>query len=284
MPQEDANVRRSDLERRGILLELVKPPRIKFQAALPSGRFEHVSLLKGTIGEVVTQRARNGQPVARAIVGIWGRVKQGAHTTSVLSLRALDPAKSLDELVGGTLYVAISLENFRPRSRREKQLGAGPRRDFGVARASLILPWVRDFNEARRAPDGYFDMRGDWGGEQYLMGPMSLVQCSEEEFRQLHADLERILGEEPDGRELGFSSRGMDDAASLRHSDYPEALVIDEVLVEIGLDDAIREVLAGKRSRLGSELELGRWAEMAKAAWKRRYSSPEHREGVDRRA
>lgn len=75
-------------------------------------------------------------------------------------------------------------------------------------------------------------MAGDWGGVVYLTCPLSLVRCSEEAQRRLHAELEKLSGDEPEGRGMGIDE-GESGAAYGHGGKLLENLWLDEWLADL---------------------------------------------------
>ncbi len=255
---------KSDLEGRAIKLSLGDPPKVTFRKTLPLGSgFAPTRTVCATIHDVMLRKVRSHEKQVVARAATWGLTAYDDRATGLVLLRAANRKQSLEDILTGEITVLVDLEDplrdipgKRDRSRFPHQLG--------IARASLIKPWVRTFDEAKAAADGYFSMTGDWGGVTYILGPMAGVWCSERTLRGLHVDLETILGDESEGRALHFSSRGTDRAwcraFGIRARDWhPKRLRFDYVVRELGLVDRTREVLQGIRTRLGSEEELRAW-------------------------
>ena len=108
------------------------------------------------------------------------------------------------------------------------------------------------------AGEGWLRLDGDWGGVMYLACPAALVRCSEEGLHALHEDLERLCGDEPDGRE--FSDDASPPTAgelNLRRMVLCGRTWINPVFVKSGVSNRILDVLDARRDRLGTAEEWG---------------------------
>jgi hypothetical protein len=116
---------------------------------------------------------------------------------------------------------------------------------------------LASLEEARRAPDGYVVVDGEFGGICYLVCPASMVRCNEESLRLLANDLEgAIFPGDTSGAMVQYPRLAPDEELS----DYAmgeepgialRTLWLPKWLSDAGLTGRIQQVLAGQLQRLG---------------------------------
>ena len=154
-----------DLKGRAIKLSFVDPSRVTFQKTLPMrSKFAPTRTICAAIHDVMlrTVRSREKQVVARAAT--WGLIAYDDRATGVVLIKAADRKQSLEDILFGEITVLVDLEHPLHATLKQRDASRFPHR-LGMARASLIKPWIRTFDEARAASDGYFSMTGAalWG-------------------------------------------------------------------------------------------------------------------------
>lgn len=108
---------------------------------------------------------------------------------------------------------------------------------------------IANFEEAKKTPDAYVILEGDWGGQIYLVVPMSLVLCSEPTLRALLLELDRRQWNELEGVGLYFERHAVGDLipGGMGGGRPLSGLWIHRALALRGLRRAIEEILGGTR-------------------------------------
>ena len=59
--------------------------------------------------------------------------------------------------------------------------------------------FIRNFQLAKKTNNSFVIMEGDWGGQIYLVCPMSMVECDESVLKSLLMDLDKIAWDDAEG-------------------------------------------------------------------------------------
>lgn len=97
-------------------------------------------------------------------------------------------------------------------------------------------------------------LEGDDGGQIYVVCPAKLIHCSEEALSMLLLDIDEIEwpGNDPNMRRVYFESRrgGLGIPGGMGGGKVTDELWIHPRLLERGISQEIKEVLAGKKQRM----------------------------------
>jgi hypothetical protein len=111
---------------------------------------------------------------------------------------------------------------------------------------------LRSLEEARGVDDAYLVMEGDWGGQIYLVCPVSLVNCDEKALDQLLSELDEIAWDcnEGEGAGMYYERRkpGEGVAGGMGGGVATGDLWIHPGLVSKGLENRIRNVITNAGS------------------------------------
>jgi hypothetical protein len=116
---------------------------------------------------------------------------------------------------------------------------------------------IHTLDEARRVPDAYAILEGDYGGQTYLTVPAKLVSCDEKVLRQLLQDLDELAWHDPDGQHLTYWKHQVGEhfGGGMGGADATGDVWIHEELRELGIEDRIRKVISGEEPRLGLHVD-----------------------------
>ncbi len=111
---------------------------------------------------------------------------------------------------------------------------------------------LRTFEEAKACPDGVVIFEGDYGGQIYVVVPVSLIKCTEQELKQLLSDLDALEWKDESGARVYYERRpiGSGVPGGMGGAVVTQDIWIHQNFVKLQLDSAIREVLGGKRKTL----------------------------------
>jgi hypothetical protein len=130
---------------------------------------------------------------------------------------------------------------------------SGVRRLISDAREIPYHP-LHTLEEAKSFSDGVVILEGDDGGQIYLVCPAACIQCSLENLAALLLDLDRISwpGNDPNSARIFYERLpvGAPVFGGMGGAKVGEDLWIHQGLVDAGLEVPIREVIAGRRSRV----------------------------------
>ena len=114
---------------------------------------------------------------------------------------------------------------------------------------------LRSLEEARAVPDGVVVLEGDWGGQIYVVSPVSAVACDDTTLRRLLKDIDAIAWtvNEGEGASVSFErqARGAVIPGGMGGGLVRRDPWVHPKLEERGLGATIRAVLAGASERLG---------------------------------
>jgi hypothetical protein len=112
---------------------------------------------------------------------------------------------------------------------------------------------MHNLAEAKSVDGAHLIMEGDWGGQIYLVCPVKLVKCAEEELWQLLSELDKIIWKcnDGDGTGIYYEQRkpGEGIPGGMGGGLVSEELWIHPELVSKGLDGLIRKVITGVQHR-----------------------------------
>jgi hypothetical protein len=111
---------------------------------------------------------------------------------------------------------------------------------------------LQSFDEAKSSSDGLVILEGNDGSQIYVVGPTSLVKCSEEALNNLLRDLDNIAWPHNDliSARIFYERRpiGSPVFGGMGGATVPEDIWIHQRFIDAGLGDRIREVIEGGRS------------------------------------
>ena len=111
---------------------------------------------------------------------------------------------------------------------------------------------IDTLDEARRIPEAYAILEGDYGGQTYLTAPAKLIKGDEQVPRHLLQDLDELAWHDPDGQHLTYWKHkgGEHFGGGMGGADATGDVWVHERLRELGIEDRIRKVISGEAHRL----------------------------------
>src|SRR3989442_14304598 len=111
---------------------------------------------------------------------------------------------------------------------------------------------IDTLDEARRIPEAYAILEGDYGGQTYLTAPAKLIKCDEQVLRHLLQDLDELAWHDPDGQHLTYWKHKVGEhfGGGMGGADATGDVWVHERLRELGIEDRIRKVISGEAPRL----------------------------------
>jgi len=116
---------------------------------------------------------------------------------------------------------------------------------------------IDTLDEARRVPDTYAILEGDYGGQTYVTAPAKIIQCDEQTLRYLLQDLDELAWHNPDGQRLSYRKHKVGDhfGGGMGGADATGDVWVHEELRELVIEGRIRKVTSGEALRLGLSAE-----------------------------
>ena len=116
---------------------------------------------------------------------------------------------------------------------------------------------IDTLDEARRVPDTYAILEGDYGGQTYVTAPAKIIQCDEQTLRYLLQDLDELAWHNPDGQRLSYRKHKVGDhfGGGMGGADATGDVWGHEELRELVIEGRIRKVTSGEALRLGLSAE-----------------------------
>jgi hypothetical protein len=110
----------------------------------------------------------------------------------------------------------------------------------------------RSLDEARRDELGAVILEGDDGGQIYATCPASRVGCSQAALEQLLHDVDDLVWRDPRSSRLCFERLPVGSAVpgGMGGGRIEAAVWVHEDLTKLGVDEAIQDVVEGRRGRL----------------------------------
>ena len=111
---------------------------------------------------------------------------------------------------------------------------------------------IDTLDEARRIPEAYAILEGDYGGQTYLTAPAKLIKCDEQVLRHLLQDLDELAWHDPNGQHLTYWKHKVGEhfGGGMGGADATGDVWVHERLRELGIEDRIRKVISGEAHRL----------------------------------
>lgn len=111
---------------------------------------------------------------------------------------------------------------------------------------------LHTLEEAKSCPDGVVILEGDDGGQIYVVAPVSLVKCSEQDLKQLLRDLDTLEWDDPSMALVYYERRSVGSGVpgGMGGATVTQDIWIHKNFVKLRLDSAIREVIEAKRKTL----------------------------------
>src|SRR4051812_18841606 len=113
---------------------------------------------------------------------------------------------------------------------------------------------VTSLDAAQALPDGAVVLEGDWGGQIYVTAPAKAVLCDETALDLLLRDLDAIAwpGNDHDGARVFYerAAVGKGVAGGMGGGVVLPGVWVHDEFEQLGLGDAIREVIAAERARI----------------------------------
>ena len=112
---------------------------------------------------------------------------------------------------------------------------------------------INTLDEARRVPDAYAILEGDYGGQTYVTAPAKLIQCDEQVLRYLLQDLDELTWRNLDGEQLTYWKHKIGDhfGGGMGGAEATGDVWVHSKLRKPGIEDRIRKVISGEAPRLG---------------------------------
>ena len=116
---------------------------------------------------------------------------------------------------------------------------------------------IDTLDEARRIPEAYAILEGDYGGQTYVTAPAKIIQCDEQTLRYLLQDLDELAWHNPDGQRLSYRKHKVGDhfGGGMGGADATGDVWVHEELRELVIEGRIRKVTSGEALRLGLSAE-----------------------------
>jgi len=113
--------------------------------------------------------------------------------------------------------------------------------------------FLGNFNLAKETPNAYVIMEGDWGGQIYLVCPIKMIKCDEEQLKKLLLDLDSIAWPGNDGGYgIYYEKHNPGDiiAGGMGGGIATETLWVHDEFKEKKLKEQIFEVISGERKEI----------------------------------
>ena len=110
----------------------------------------------------------------------------------------------------------------------------------------------RTLAEAQEVSDGVVVMEGDYGGQIYLTCPARLVKCDQATLERLLRDLDSLGWRAPETAHVFFErgSPGSGVWGGMGGGLIVEGVWLHPELQKLGIEERVRDVIAGTRSKL----------------------------------
>ena len=111
---------------------------------------------------------------------------------------------------------------------------------------------IDTLDEARRVPDAYAILEGDYGGQTYVTAPAKIIQCDEQALRYLLQDLDDLAWQDPDGQQLTYWIHKIGDhfGGGMGGAEATGDVWVHAKLREPEIEDRIRKVISREAPRL----------------------------------